>query len=97
MPLEESVVYHEKNMSAFFREILKYIFIGDGILTCPFVDIFIFAKASLLDDQGRLRTSPAQMNAKDPANIPDIEIMPVSVILSSYFNYFNSCALLVTL
>ena len=73
------MVYYEKNAFAFFREIFKYIFIGDGILTCPVVDVFIFAKAELLDDQGCLRASSAQMNAKDPANIPDIEIMPVSV------------------
>lgn len=49
-------------------------------MTCPVVDVFIFAKANLLNDQGHLRASPTQMNAKDPVNIPDIEIMPVSAI-----------------
>lgn len=79
------MVYYEKNPFAFLHEVLKYTFLGTGVLTHPVVDLCMFVKSDVPGDKGFLRAS--QSDAKDPNNVPDIEIMTVSLIRSTIFKF----------
>lgn len=78
IPMDDSILKYEKKPMAFMKEFVKYIFLGTGLLTCPVIDISIFANSQLLDSELHLSATPEQQDSKDPKNIPDIEIMPVS-------------------
>lgn len=77
VPMRDSLLYYEKNTISFLREVLKYIFLGRGILTCPVLDLAIFANTDTLDSNSRLHTSALPLDARDPHNLPNVEIMPV--------------------
>lgn len=67
----------------FVRELLRYVFAGQGLLLSPFAQVAIFTRSDLLDEESNA-TGLAELDAHDPANIPDIEIIPMPVAASDY-------------
>ncbi|KAH8114085.1 alcohol oxidase [Phellopilus nigrolimitatus] len=78
VPMQDSLVGLEKEFFTFMREFVKYMVFGTGLLLSPVVELSIFAKSDMMDAQSHLQATVSQMDAKDPANIPDIEIMPLA-------------------
>ncbi|KAJ3990321.1 GMC oxidoreductase [Lentinula detonsa] len=58
-------------------EFLKYAVLGKGLLSQQVQQYNITLPSTLLDENSRIppETSEAQLNAHDPRNIPDIEVM----------------------
>jgi len=75
--MADSLVRLEKRPLTFIREFLEYMMHGTGLLLAPVLELCILAKADRLDADSKV-TLPAHSDARDPANLPDIEIMPVS-------------------
>ncbi|KAJ7830403.1 GMC oxidoreductase-domain-containing protein [Mycena leptocephala] len=58
-------------------EVGKYLLYGGGLLSIPFVQATIYLRSSLLNDNMEVvKTSPRDLDARNPDNIPDIEVMP---------------------
>jgi hypothetical protein len=62
---------------SFLVEFAKYIFGGKGLVLSPVPEIVLFANTRLLNNESATRASPNQLDSSNPANLPDIEIMPV--------------------
>ncbi|KAI0091995.1 GMC oxidoreductase [Irpex rosettiformis] len=58
-------------------EILKYVFFGRGLLLSPNPQVALFALSKLLDSNSSTDQSAEAANSHSPANIPDIEIVPM--------------------
>ena len=78
VPVKDSLVVLEARPFVFIKNFFKYLLRGNGLLLAPVLESVIFAKDDLLDEDANFQASPAQLNARDAANIPNIEIMPVS-------------------
>ncbi|KAH8108860.1 alcohol oxidase [Phellopilus nigrolimitatus] len=78
VPMEDSLLSIEKRFFTFMREFVKYMTRGTGLLLSPVLESGIFVKSDLLDAESNLHASALQLNARDPANIPDIEIIPIA-------------------
>jgi len=78
IPMEDSFVRLERRPQVFLVELFRYLTSGTGLLLSPVVELDVFAKSDLLDDQSRLEASAAKVDARDPKNIPDIEIIPIA-------------------
>ncbi|KAI5123485.1 hypothetical protein M0805_008855 [Coniferiporia weirii] len=78
VPMEDSLVAVERDFLTFMREFLKYLTRGTGLLLSPVLESSIFARANLLDSQSNLQATASQLDARDPANLPDIEIIPIA-------------------
>ena len=79
MPLRDSLLSLSASPLAFFRELGKYLLRGKGLLLSPVVETAVFARSELIDDKGNLKASPKQLDACQPENLPDIELIPVSM------------------
>ncbi|KAH8114090.1 alcohol oxidase, partial [Phellopilus nigrolimitatus] len=77
VPMSDSLVNLEKRPLSFIREFFEYMIFGTGLLLSPVLALSVFAKSDLLDAQSHLRASSQQTDARDPENLPDIEIMPI--------------------
>ncbi|KAI0347244.1 GMC oxidoreductase [Trametopsis cervina] len=69
------------------REILKYVFFKRGLLLSPNPQVGLFAVSTLLGDDSRTDQSISGADSHSPANIPDIEIVPMP------FNAFDETQL----
>lgn len=76
--MQDSMLKFQTRPWLFLKEIVKYVLFGTGFLTCPVVDVQIFVNSQHLDARSHLVVSPEQQDCKDPKNLPDIEITPVS-------------------
>ena len=68
----------------FFREFFKYLMNGSGLLLAPVVESMIFVRSEFLNQDSHLVANPEQLDAKNPANKADIEIMPVRMLFKPY-------------
>ena len=78
-PLWDSIVALFVRPWSLIYQILRYLILGDGWFSIPYMELSIFTKASFLDEECNQR--PLSDEEKDPSlpqNIPDIEIMVVS-------------------
>lgn len=75
--MNDSIVKFEKQPIAFLKEVVKYVFLGKGLLTFPSIGMSIFANSEHLDSKYRLTASPEQQDSRNPKNLPDIEVMIV--------------------
>ena len=100
VPMEDSLLVLEKRPLVFIRELFKYLTRGAGLLLSPVLEAVIFAKDDLLDENSTLTATESQLDARDVANIPNIEIMPVSSIdgrnAVDYHTYSHFYRLLMT-
>lgn len=76
-PMADSLLCLEQRPITFIREFIHYMLYGTGLLLSPVLELSIFAKADRLDTESKV-TLPAQSDARDTENLPDIEIIPVS-------------------
>ena len=74
----------ENSVGVFMKEFFKYITKGKGLLLSPVLEVCIFARSDLVDVNGEMRTSDSQLDASNPENLPDIEIIPVNVLTRSF-------------
>lgn len=66
------------------KEFARYMLFGTGLFLAPNPQSLIFARTALLDSDGRTVTNgPADLDAYNPANVPDIEIMLIPYSVSS--------------
>ncbi|KAJ7126374.1 GMC oxidoreductase [Mycena crocata] len=62
------------------REIFLYIVFGVGLLLAPVLELSIFVQSRLLDDNLHVSTySKQDMDASNPDNRPDIEVMTIAI------------------
>ncbi|KAL5480189.1 hypothetical protein ACEPAI_1459 [Sanghuangporus weigelae] len=78
VPVKDSLVVLEARPLVFIKNFIRYVFRGTGLLLAPVVESMIFAKDDLLDEESNFLASASQLNARDVANIPNIEIMPIA-------------------
>ncbi|KAJ7157793.1 alcohol oxidase [Mycena filopes] len=61
------------------KEFLKYLLWGGGLFLCPITQISLFLRSDLFgDDLAFHADDPTRLDSTLPANIPDIEIMPIA-------------------
>ncbi|KAJ6623571.1 GMC oxidoreductase-domain-containing protein [Mycena sp. CBHHK59/15] len=77
VPVQHSINKLRTNIFGAILEVMKYLVYGTGILSIPFMQTSIFAP-SLLNEQMETVSLPADLDARDSKNIPDIEIMPIA-------------------
>ncbi|KZT51673.1 GMC oxidoreductase [Calocera cornea HHB12733] len=78
-PLAHSFHALEHTLYA-LRDILRYVLFATGIFLAPIVQVSIFTKSSLIspvDGTCAAAYKLAHASALDPANVPDVEIMPI--------------------
>ena len=88
IPMTDSLVAVEKRPLTLVKELFKYLTRGKGLLLSPVLETCLFARSDLLNTDGHLKADELQLNASDPANLPDIEIIPVIFSLSFPSNCF---------
>lgn len=77
VPLEDTLHVIEQKPLHALSSFFQYLFFKRGLFTAPLIDVTIYTKSSLIDDNMRLKThDPSETDARNPDNIPDIEIMP---------------------
>ncbi|KAJ7276739.1 alcohol oxidase [Mycena rebaudengoi] len=60
-------------------EFFKYLILGIGLFLCPITEISIFLRSALLGEDYTIHVEDrSQLDSTVPANIPDIEIMPIA-------------------
>lgn len=88
--MEDSLLALESSINVFIREFFKYILRGKGLLLSPVLEACLFARSDLIDANGKMEASDTQLDASNPKNLPDIEIIPVSHITDSLANQILS-------
>ncbi|KAJ6617890.1 alcohol oxidase, partial [Mycena sp. CBHHK59/15] len=79
VPMTESLNVLRNNIFRAILEVLKYIVFGTGLLSIPFMQTTIFARSSLLNENMEVTSAtPADLDSRDPKNIPDVELMPIA-------------------
>lgn len=78
-PLHDSIHDLEANPIKAIPQLVKYLFTGGGMFSTPMMSTSIFVPSHLLDDNDCTisNASTADLDGSLPANIPDIEIMPI--------------------
>ena len=77
IPRAESLHALESSKLPAAWEILKYVFFGRGLLLSPNPQVALFALSRLLDSNSYTDQSAEGADSHAPANIPDIEIVPM--------------------
>ncbi|KAJ7021480.1 alcohol oxidase [Mycena alexandri] len=78
VPLKDSLNIMRASIFRAILEILKYLIFGTSLLAVPFVQTSIFVRSALLNEAMEIPSvTPAELDARDPKNAPDIEIMPI--------------------
>ncbi|KAJ3992042.1 GMC oxidoreductase [Lentinula boryana] len=85
VPMSHSLLSLRKQPWTFFIELFKYLLFGTGMLLAPVLQMALFASSTLLD-RGGLPKSPVE---NKPSVLPDIEIMPVSVVFYSLYLHYS--------
>ena len=63
---------------------LLYVLFGTGLLLSPVIELPIFLQSRLLNEKSETITNgPKDFDNSKAENIPDIEIMPVSILSTS--------------
>ena len=77
VPVNDSLhVVYNKPMRVLW-DFIRYVTSGKGLFTIPFLQSTLFVKTSLLNDQFELMSSDrSRLDARQPSNMPDVEIMP---------------------
>ena len=66
-------------------ELVKYMIWGDGLFLMPIHQLSVFTRSSILTKDFTIETrDPAQLDARDPKNICDIELMVIPYNSSDY-------------
>lgn len=77
VPLKDTLHVIEQNPLYALGSFLQYLFFKRGLFTAPLIDVTIYTRSSLIDDNMRVKIhNPSETDARNPDNIPDIEIMP---------------------
>ncbi|KII84131.1 hypothetical protein PLICRDRAFT_118582 [Plicaturopsis crispa FD-325 SS-3] len=79
IPMSDSFNILHSSPARVVRELVKYIVSGTGLFLSPIAQISIFVRSMLLDNESKIKPhQPADVDSRNPDNIPDIEIMPVA-------------------
>ncbi|KAJ7765510.1 alcohol oxidase [Mycena maculata] len=76
VPIHESLNILRNSIFQVLSEVVKYLLFGSGLLSVPFVQTTIFLRSLLLNENLEIVAAPGDLNARNPDNIPDIEVMP---------------------
>ncbi|KAJ7777346.1 alcohol oxidase [Mycena metata] len=83
VPPKDSVNVFRHGILPVLLHVLKYILLGTGLLSVTSQRTTIFVRTALLDERMELSSvTPAEQDARDPQNAPDIEIQPLPTHLS---------------
>jgi len=90
VPLKHSLHSLQTSIWVAIAHLLQYILYGTGFFLLPIAQISIFIRSSLLSPTYEFIPSPPKLPAKlstdldahNPANIPDLEILPVPINLN---------------
>ncbi|KAI0828709.1 GMC oxidoreductase [Trametes gibbosa] len=80
-PIDDSIHGLEVHPMKAVKELLTYLLTGRGLFSYPFQAVTIYVASRLLDDKSRVSIPSGSADALDarvPANCPDLEIMPVA-------------------
>ncbi|KAJ7068963.1 alcohol oxidase [Mycena belliarum] len=76
VPMHESVNCLKNSIPRALVEVAKYLLYGGGLLSIPVVPSTIYLRSSLLGESMEItETTPRDVDARNPDNIPDIEVM----------------------
>jgi choline dehydrogenase len=67
-------VAEDGNVLLMLKEFVRFLAKGSGLFLSPMPQLSIFALSRLIDEKGH--NIPGPVDATDPNNVPDIEIMP---------------------
>ncbi|KAJ7898945.1 GMC oxidoreductase-domain-containing protein [Mycena olivaceomarginata] len=75
--MKESLNVMENSIPRALIEVGKYLLYRGGFLSIPFAQATIYARSSLLNEGMEVvKTLPRDVDARNPDNIPDIDILP---------------------
>ncbi|KAI0312498.1 alcohol oxidase [Amylostereum chailletii] len=79
-PLDDSLHGLESSPLKAIQELLKYLVTGAGLFAAPFMQTSIFVPSRLLNERSEIAaaTDARDLDSAVPANLPDIEIMPIA-------------------
>ena len=78
VPIDDSMhILYSRPMEVLWN-LIKYLTVGKGIFSVPFLQSAIFARTSLLNDNSELvmGEDKSQLDVRQTENIPDVEILP---------------------
>ncbi|KAH9852303.1 GMC oxidoreductase [Lenzites betulinus] len=81
VPINDSVHGLEVHPMKAVKELMTYLFTGRGLFSYPFQAVTLYVASRILDDKSRVSIPSGSADALDarvPANCPDLEIMPVA-------------------
>ncbi|KAJ7038594.1 alcohol oxidase [Mycena alexandri] len=84
VPIKDSLNVFRHGILPVLRHVLKYFIFGTGLLSVTSMRTTIFVRTALLDETMELPSmTPAEQDARNPQNAPDIEIQPIATHLSN--------------
>lgn len=85
IPTEDSLAKISLRPWIFVWQMILYLFLGQGLLLAPVLELSIFLQSRLLDSKYNIVTpSKRDIDAALPQNRPDVEVMPVSAVASHH-------------
>ncbi|KAJ8074047.1 hypothetical protein PM082_012339 [Marasmius tenuissimus] len=86
IPLRDSILSIQASIFTLIKELILYFLFGIGFfINASTMDGIIFLQSRLMDEDNRVSSySKADMDAKLPKNLPDLEFLPISTADGAY-------------
>ncbi|KDQ11059.1 hypothetical protein BOTBODRAFT_35593 [Botryobasidium botryosum FD-172 SS1] len=79
VPMQDSLRILEVSFIRMIIEFIKYVFLGTGLFLYPIAQFMLIASSKFITDDAQIVPHTlSQLDSRQPDNIPDIEIVPVT-------------------